>query len=79
MALQRLKEAAERAKCELSSSSQAEINLPFITADASGPKHLALTLTRAKFESLVDDLIERTVGAVPELPQGRRSYAGGHR
>jgi molecular chaperone DnaK len=62
MALQRLKEAAERAKCELSSSSQTEINLPFITADASGPKHFTLTLTRAKFESLVDDLIERTVG-----------------
>jgi len=61
MALQRLKEAAERAKCELSSSSQAEINLPFITADQSGPKHLALTLTRAKFEQLVDDLIQRTV------------------
>jgi len=60
MALQRLKEAAERAKCELSSSSQTEINLPFITADQSGPKHLALTLTRAKFESLVEDLIERT-------------------
>jgi molecular chaperone DnaK len=62
MALQRLKEAAERAKCELSSSSQTEINLPFITADASGPKHFALTLTRAKFESLVEDLIERTAG-----------------
>jgi molecular chaperone DnaK len=62
MALQRLKEAAERAKCELSSSSQTEINLPFITADASGPKHFALTLTRAKFESLVEDLFERTVG-----------------
>jgi molecular chaperone DnaK len=61
MALQRLKEAAERAKCELSSSSQAEINLPFITADQSGPKHLALTLTRAKFEQLVDDLVKRTV------------------
>jgi len=62
MALQRLKEAAERAKCELSTSSQTEINLPFITADAAGPKHLALTLTRAKFESLVEDLVERTVG-----------------
>ena len=61
MALQRLKEAAERAKCELSSSSQTEINLPFITADASGPKHLTMTLTRARFESLVEDLIERTV------------------
>jgi len=61
MALQRLKEAAERAKCELSSSNQTEINLPFITADQSGPKHMALTLTRAKFEQLVADLIERTV------------------
>ncbi|MFH1845706.1 MAG: molecular chaperone DnaK [bacterium] len=60
MALQRLKEAAERAKCELSTSSQTEINLPFITADASGPKHFTLTLTRAKFESLVEDLVERT-------------------
>ena len=63
MALQRLKEAAEKAKKELSSASQTEINLPFITADASGPKHLAITLTRAKLEQLVDDLIERS--AVP--------------
>ena len=62
LALQRLKEAAEKAKIELSSSSQTEINLPFITADASGPKHLQLKLTRAKFESLVEDLIKRTVG-----------------
>src|SRR5918997_790269 len=62
MALQRLKEAAERAKIELSSVLQTEINLPFITADASGPKHLNLTLTRAKLEQLVADLIERTVG-----------------
>src|SRR5205085_10870945 len=62
MALQRLKEAAERAKVELSSSLQTEINLPFITADASGPKHLAMTLTRAKLEQLVGDLIERTAG-----------------
>jgi len=61
MALQRLKEAAERAKCELSSSTQTEINLPFITADASGPKHLNRTLTRSRFEQLVDSLIERTV------------------
>ncbi len=61
MALQRLKEAAERAKCELSTSTQAEINLPFITADSSGPKHFTLTLTRSKFESLVEDLVERTV------------------
>jgi molecular chaperone DnaK len=64
MALQRLKEAAERAKVELSSSLQTEINLPFITADASGPKHLIMTLTRAKLEQLVGDLIERTRGPV---------------
>ena len=61
LALQRLKEAAEKAKIELSSSQQTEINLPYITADATGPKHLAVKITRAKFESLVDDLIERTV------------------
>jgi molecular chaperone DnaK len=61
LALQRLKEAAEKAKIELSSASQTEINLPFITADQSGPKHLTMKLTRAKFESLVDDLIQRTV------------------
>ncbi len=60
LALQRLKEAAEKAKIELSSATQTEINLPFITADASGPKHLNMKLTRAKFESLVDDLIEKT-------------------
>jgi len=62
LALQRLKEAAEKAKIELSSSQQTEINLPYITADASGPKHLTMKLSRAKFESLVDDLIQRTVG-----------------
>ncbi len=62
MALQRLKEAAERAKCELSSALETQINLPFITADSGGPKHLNITLTRAKLEQLVDDLIERTVG-----------------
>ena len=61
LALQRLKEAAEKAKIELSSSTQTEINLPFITADASGPKHFTLKLTRAKLEQLVDDLIARTV------------------
>ena len=61
LALQRLKEAAEKAKIELSSATQTEINLPFITADASGPKHLTLKLSRSKFESLVDDLIQRTV------------------
>ena len=64
MALQRLKEAAEKAKCELSSSQQTEINLPFITADASGPKHLNVTLTRAKLEQLCNDLIERTIPPV---------------
>ena len=62
MALQRLKEAAEKAKIELSSVMQTEINLPFITADASGPKHLNMTLTRAKLEQLVGDLIERSIG-----------------
>ncbi len=61
LALQRLKEASEKAKIELSSATQTEINLPFITADASGPKHLTMKLTRAKFEALVDDLIQRTV------------------
>jgi molecular chaperone DnaK len=64
MALQRLKEAAEKAKCELSSAQQTEINLPFITADASGPKHLNLSITRAKLEQLVEDLIRRTEGPV---------------
>ena len=62
LALQRLKEAAEKAKIELSSAKETEINLPFITADASGPKHLVIKVTRAKLESLVDDLIERTMG-----------------
>ncbi len=62
MALQRLKEAAEKAKCELSSSTQTDINLPFITADQTGPKHLTISLTRAKLEQLVDDLVERTMG-----------------
>jgi molecular chaperone DnaK len=61
MALQRLKESAERAKIELSSAQETEINLPFITADASGPKHLVIKLTRAKLEQLVDDLIQRTI------------------
>ncbi len=62
LAMQRLKEASEKAKIELSTSQQTEVNLPYITADASGPKHLAIKLTRAKLESLVADLIERTVG-----------------
>jgi len=61
LALQRLKEAAEKAKIELSSATQTEINLPYITADQTGPKHLALKLSRAKFESLVDDLVQRTI------------------
>ncbi|HEY4980991.1 MAG TPA: molecular chaperone DnaK [Pseudolabrys sp.] len=61
LALQRLKESAEKAKIELSSTTQTEVNLPFITADASGPKHLTMKLTRAKFEALVDDLIQKTV------------------
>ncbi|TAN50014.1 MAG: molecular chaperone DnaK [Betaproteobacteria bacterium] len=61
LALQRLKEAAEKAKIELSSSQQTEFNLPYVTADASGPKHLAMKITRAKFESLVDELVERTI------------------
>ena len=64
LALQRLKEAAEKAKIELSSAQQTEVNLPYITADASGPKHLVQKLTRAKFESLVDDLVERTLDPV---------------
>src|SRR5204863_431151 len=61
LALQRLKEAAEKAKIELSSSATTEIHLPYITADKSGPRHLAIKVTRAKFESLVEDLIEKTV------------------
>jgi molecular chaperone DnaK len=69
MALQRLKDAAERAKVELSTTVQTEINLPFITADASGPKHLVLTLTRAKLESLVADLVERTLGPCRQAMQ----------
>jgi molecular chaperone DnaK len=62
MALQRLKEAAEKAKCELSTVPQTEINLPFITADASGPKHLSITLTRSRLEQLVLDLVEKSIG-----------------
>jgi molecular chaperone DnaK len=66
MALQRLKEAAEKAKIELSSLTETDINLPFVTADQGGPKHLAMTLTRAKFEQLVDDLLQRTMGPVSQ-------------
>jgi len=66
MALQRLKEAAEKAKCELSTALETEINLPFVTADASGPKHLSLKLTRSKLEQLVGDLLERSMGPVKQ-------------
>ncbi|MCO5134447.1 MAG: molecular chaperone DnaK [Phyllobacteriaceae bacterium] len=76
MALQRLKEAAEKAKIELSSSTQTEINLPFITADASGPKHLTMKLTRAKFESLVDDLVKRTVKPMQDALKDAGMKAG---
>jgi len=67
MALQRLKEAAENAKKELSSATETEINLPFITADASGPKHLVKKITRAKFESLIEDLVEETITKIEEV------------
>ncbi len=71
MAVQRLKEAAEKAKIELSTTVETEINLPFITADASGPKHLTLKLTRAKLESLVDDILQKLRGPLQAGPQGR--------
>jgi molecular chaperone DnaK len=77
MALQRLKEAAEKAKCELSSTQQTDINLPFITADASGPKHLNVSLSRAKLEQLTADLVNRAVAAVPQLHEGCRHSRGG--
>ncbi|MEI2719343.1 MAG: Hsp70 family protein [Gemmatimonadales bacterium] len=76
MALQRLKEAAEKAKMELSSTTQTDINLPFITADASGPKHLNLPLTRAKFEQLVDDLVAALHPADGDGAEGCRPQAG---
>ena len=66
LALQRLKEAAEKAKIELSSAAQTEVNLPFITADQSGPKHLTLKLSRSKLESLVEDLVQRTIAPCKE-------------
>jgi molecular chaperone DnaK len=69
MALQRLKEAAEKAKCELSTTMETEINLPFVTADASGPKHLALKLTRAKLEQITDDLLQRSMGPLRQALQ----------
>src|SRR5205085_7865823 len=66
MALQRLKEAAEKAKIELSSTMSTDINLPFITADQSGPKHLNMQLTRAKFEQLIGDIVQRTMGPLKQ-------------
>ncbi len=77
LALQRLKDAAEKAKIELSSAQQTEVNLPFITADASGPKHLTIKITRAKLESLVDDLIQKTVGPVKQALKDAGVTAGG--
>ena len=79
MALQRLKEAAEKAKCELSTTLETEINLPFVTADASGPKHLSLKLTRAKLEQLVGDLLERTMGPVRQCLKDAGRRADGDR
>ena len=84
MAIQRLKEAAEKAKIELSQLQETEINLPFLTADASGPKHMQTKLTRAKLEQLMEDLLQRTVGPVkqaltrcgPDAGQDRRSGSG---
>ena len=79
MALQRLREAAEKAKMELSTVMETDISLPFITADASGPKHLSMKLTRAKFESLVDDLFQRSMGPVQAGARRRRRVAAEHR
>ena len=79
LALQRLKEAAEKAKMELSSSQQTDVNLPYITADASGPKHLNMKLTRAKLESLVEDLIARTIEPCRTALKGRQPKPVGHR
>ena len=78
-ALQRLKEAAEKAKIELSSTASTEINLPYITADATGPKHLVVTLTRAKLEDLVDDLVKKTEGPVKAAHEGLGPQARRHR
>ena len=75
MALQRLKEAAERAKHELSSATETDVNLPFIAADASGPKHLTETMTRAQLEELVADLVQRISRALQDRPQGRGRHA----
>ena len=79
LAMQRLKEAAEKAKIELSSTQQTDINLPYITADASGPKHLNIKLTRAKLESLVDDLVQEDGRSVPHGYEGCRSFRKRHR
>jgi molecular chaperone DnaK len=76
MALQRLKEAAEKAKCELSTTMQTNINLPFVTADQTGPKHLDMTLSRAKFEQLVDDLIQRTIEPCRQAMRDAKLSAG---
>ena len=79
LAMQRLKEGAEKAKIELSSSQQTDVNLPYITADASGPKHLNMKLTRAKLESLVEELIDRTIEPVQDRAQGCRPVGQRHR
>jgi molecular chaperone DnaK len=76
LALQRLKEASEKAKIELSSTTQTEINLPFITADASGPKHLTMKLTRAKFEALVDELVQKTIDPCRQALRDAQLTAG---
>jgi molecular chaperone DnaK len=76
LALQRLKDGAEKAKIELSSAQQTEVNLPFITADASGPKHLTIKITRAKLESLVDDLVQKTIGPVKQALKDAGVTAG---
>ena len=78
MAMQRLKEAAEKAKIELSGMTTSAINLPFITADATGPKHLDLTLTRAKFNELTGDLVESTMGPVRPGSGRRRPQSFRH-
>ena len=82
MALQRLKEAAEKAKIELSTTQETEINLPFVTADASGPKHLVMKLTRSKLEQLVGEIIERSIAPCKQADQGCRDqrcrHQGGH-
>ena len=79
LALQRLKEEAEKAKKELSTTTQYEVNLPFITMNASGPLHLNIKLTRAKLESLVEDLVQRTIEPCKEGPGRCRSESLGHR